>query len=125
MHDAKTLQVVKLGWASIRHKALSVMRNTALSTEEWKRLWLLCDGFGMQDEAFANQVEWDWSHVRDSSYPALLTVLQAHLSLHSRLPVVIQPTDACPVDELAVQGIERKPVLIRLEDLLPIGKENN
>jgi hypothetical protein len=44
-----------------------------LTEAEWARVYLCGDGFGPVTESFASsQLEWDWSHVRDSSDEAFL-----------------------------------------------------
>ncbi|GAF70197.1 unnamed protein product [marine sediment metagenome] len=48
-------------------------RRTELDYADWGSVYLRGDGFGPVDHAFASrQLEWDWSHVRDSSDEAFL-----------------------------------------------------
>jgi hypothetical protein len=49
------------------------MRSSLLADAEWIRVYLCGDGFGPVTESFArDRLEWDWSHVRDSSDEAFL-----------------------------------------------------
>lgn len=44
-----------------------------LSEREWSAVYLCGDGFGTVDADFAStKLEWDWSHVRDSTDEAFL-----------------------------------------------------
>ena len=52
-----------------------------LSGDDWVEVYLLGDGFGPLDFGAADlMVEWDWSHVRDSSVEAIRNMYE-HLQL--------------------------------------------
>jgi len=60
----------------IRRRVMSYMshkgeRRNRLTEWQWATCYLLGDGFGQVDRAFAVEQCWDWSHVRDSSEQAL------------------------------------------------------
>ena len=42
-----------------------------LTDAQWKSIYLMADGFGVINEAWARDQAWDWSHVRDSSPQAI------------------------------------------------------
>ena len=76
------------------NKTEEVLRDSVISYLHWdgenrkkltenyrRKLYLLCDGFGSIDEETAKEIEWDWSHVRDSSMSALSNVQKALTSL--------------------------------------------
>lgn len=52
--------------------------STTLSNAEFERIYAKCDGFGKMSIADLRQINdgYDWSHVRDSSYPALVDAAQ-------------------------------------------------
>ena len=41
-----------------------------LSSQQWLKAYLMCDGFGSIDAQWADEQCYDWSHVRDSSMEA-------------------------------------------------------
>ena len=55
-----------------------------ITDEQWGELYLMCDGFGMIGLGFAQMVEWDWSHVRDSNTEALATVAKEIRKIFSK-----------------------------------------
>lgn len=48
----------------------------ALTAKELMQVWALGDGFGQLDYIELNKIEWDWSHVRDSSPAAVVAMGQ-------------------------------------------------
>jgi hypothetical protein len=54
-------------------------RHNELTDREWRRLYLMADGFGpgITEEFAQNQLEWDGSHVRDSSVEAIEDIYKA------------------------------------------------
>jgi hypothetical protein len=69
----------------------------ALSDGHWSAFYCLCDGFGEVNFVDAAiRLQWDWSHVRDSSDDALAEVaskVRAALSGHVRVDVDGQVVD--------------------------------
>jgi hypothetical protein len=61
---------------AIRDSVISYMswsgsKANRLSRGQWSAVYLLGDGFGKVDQAWAEDQSWDWSHIRDSSPKAL------------------------------------------------------
>lgn len=54
----------------IEHLSWSGILKQNLKPYQWIELYLMADGFGKIDRAFAESQSWDWSHVRDSSEQA-------------------------------------------------------
>lgn len=51
----------------ISHLHYSGSNRHRLTDNQFVKAYLLCNGFGDIDLQFAAQIEFDWSHVRDSS----------------------------------------------------------
>lgn len=58
--------------------------NKILSAAEENHCWTLADGFcpGWTIEDIAKQLEWDWSHIRDSSEAAMKEIANYILAKH-------------------------------------------
>lgn len=73
----------------IRRSVMSYMSHSGenrsrLTEEQWAGCYLLADGFGQVDLAFAAEQCWDWSHVRDSSDAAFDRMWQVICHWHNR-----------------------------------------
>lgn len=53
------------------HMSPTGAKSDRLNQQQWERVYLEADGFGLIGRAFANEQCWDWSHVRDSSPEAI------------------------------------------------------
>lgn len=53
------------------HMSYRGSKSHLITPYEWSVVYLLGDGFGRVDEAWAHEQAWDWSHVRDSSPEAI------------------------------------------------------
>ncbi len=59
-------------------------RGDSLNRDEWTEVYLLADGFGTITLESALDLEWDWSHVRDSSLTAIGHMFAKIKELRSR-----------------------------------------
>jgi len=60
----------------MNHMAHSGGMRYIVPDKVWHEAYLLCDGFGKISEALAAANCYDWSHVRDCSFPTLVTVAE-------------------------------------------------
>jgi hypothetical protein len=58
----------------LQHLNANGKLNIVLDGWQWREAYLLCDGLGQINEKWAIEQSWDWSHVRDSSYPTMVKV---------------------------------------------------
>ena len=70
---------------AIQHLSHVGIYKHILVGSEWEQAYLMCDGFGKVDLAFAKEQCWDWSHVRDSSYVTIRDVADWIASKHWHL----------------------------------------
>ncbi len=61
---------------TIQHLSWSGQYKDVLTSGEWEQAYLMCDGFGQVDQAWAKEQSYDWSHVRDSQPETLVKVAE-------------------------------------------------
>lgn len=70
----------------LHHDGRFAVVNGGMSVEDHLRLFSLGDGYGRMssEELMANGLAWDWSHIRDSSLPALALIVAELMRIRRR-----------------------------------------